>query len=99
MRELALASRHAKQEDKLTEHTKLLPRVKISDVFLVQNQSGPHATRWDRSGTMLETLPHDQYRVKMDGSGRVTLRNMKFLKPITAYTSPPTRSYTAPRPQ
>ena len=34
MREFALARRHAKQEDKLTEHTKVLPGLKISDVVL-----------------------------------------------------------------
>ena len=31
--------------------------------------------RWDRSGRVVEVLPHRQYHVKVDGSGRVTLRN------------------------
>ena len=70
MRELALAKRHGKQEEKLTEHTKTLPSLKVSDTVMVQNQSGPHPNKWDRSGMVLETLPHDQYRIKMDGSGR-----------------------------
>ena len=44
MRELAIARRHAKQEDRLTKHTKALHGLKISDVALVENQSGPHTT-------------------------------------------------------
>ena len=30
----------------------------------------------------------------MDGTGRVSIRNRRFLKPITAYTSLPTRTFT-----
>ena len=86
MRELALAKRHGKQEEKLTERTKTLPSLKVSDTVMVQNQSGPHPNKWDRSGTVLETFPHDQYRIKMDGSGRHTIRNRRFLKPIVTYT-------------
>jgi hypothetical protein len=94
MREPSIARRQAKQEDRLTKHTEVLHGLKISDMDLVQNQSGPHTIRWDRLGTMTETLPHNQHKVKTNGSGRVTLRNRKFLDSITAYTTPPTRSYT-----
>ena len=38
--------------------------------------------KWDRSGRVVEVLPHRQYHVKVDGSGRVTLRNRRFLRPI-----------------
>ena len=48
----------------------------------------------DKSGTIMETLPYDQYRVRMDGSRRVSLRNRKFLKPINPYS--PTRVRPAP---
>ena len=30
----------------------------------------------------MEVLPYDQYRVKVDGSGRITLRNRQFLRKI-----------------
>ena len=86
-RELALAKRHTKQVELLSEHTKKLHPLKLGDVVLVQNQRGRHPTKWDKSGLIVETLPHDQYKVKMDGSGRVTLRNRRFLKPITPYIS------------
>ena len=36
----------------------------------------------DRTGRIVEVLPFRQYRVRMDGSGRVTIRNRRFLKPV-----------------
>ena len=39
----------------------------------------PNPTKWDRSGVMVESARHDQYRVKVDGSGRITL-NRLFLR-------------------
>ena len=38
---------------------------------------------------MVESLGHDQYRVRVDGSGRLTLRNRRFLRsyaPAAPYT-------------
>ena len=59
----------------------------MSDVVLVQNQAGRRGKKWDRTGVVIEVLDHDQYRVKMDGSGRPSLRNRRFLKPITPFHS------------
>ena len=36
-RELALSRRHVVQEKRLTEHTKTLPKLKVSDVVMIQN--------------------------------------------------------------
>ena len=43
---------------------------------------------------VLEVRQHDQYAIKIDGSGRVTLRNRKFLRKFSPvhYDRPPTRS-------
>ena len=86
-RELALARRYVKQEQVLKEHTKTLAPLQKTDVVLVQIQTGRHALKWDKSGTVLEVLPYDQYRIKMDGSGRVSLRNRRFLKKIKPFSS------------
>jgi transposase InsO family protein len=40
--------------------------------------------KWDRSGRIVEVLQYRQYRVRVNGSGRVTLRNRRFLRPIAA---------------
>jgi hypothetical protein len=54
---------------------------------------GPHPTKWDKTGIIIEVRQFDQYVVRVDGSGRVTLRNRKFLrKYIPAITCHPHRS-------
>ena len=79
-REEALGNRHQKCSEKLTEHTRCLPPLKIGDCVRVQNQSGPYPNKWDRTGVVVEVRQFDQYVVRIDGSGRVTLRNRKFLR-------------------
>ena len=85
-REKALARRHAKREKDLTEHTKVLAPLSVGQVVLIQNQSGNNPLRWDRSGQVVEVLPFDQYRIKMDGTGRSSLRNRKFLRAIKPFS-------------
>ena len=85
-REVALARRHAKQGDLLSEHTKQLSPLKVSDIVMIQNQRGHTAKKWDKSGTVVEVMGHDQYRIKVDGTGRTTLRNRRFLRPFTPFT-------------
>ena len=46
----------------------------------VQNQRGPHPNKWDRSGVVVDVGDNEQYLVKIDGSGRLTLRNRRFLR-------------------
>jgi hypothetical protein len=46
----------------------------------IQNQTGPNPTKWDKTGLVVEVRQFDQYVVRVDGSGRVTLRNRKFLR-------------------
>ena len=84
-RELALAKRHRAKGEELArgtkEHTPLAP----GTVVLVQNQVGPSANRWDKSGLVVADCGNSQYRVKLDGSGRITLRNRAFLKRIVPF--------------
>ena len=98
-REIALARRHARQGAVLTEHTKVLKPLHMSDVVLVQNQAGRRGKKWDRTGAVIEVLDHDQYRIKMDGSGRPSLRNRRFLKSITPFNSPLQQSVDLTPPQ
>ena len=41
--------------------------------------------RWDRSGVVLEVMEYDKYRVKVDGSGRTTMRSRQFLRKVLPY--------------
>ena len=78
---------HAINGDNYKNVRKLRP-LNIGDNVTVQNQTGQHRLRWDRTGIVAETLPNSQYRVVVDGSRRTTLRNRHFLRKI----SPNTRS-------
>jgi len=66
--------------ERWTEHTRRLPPLQIGNCVRVQNQTGPHPLKWDKTGHVVEVKQFDQYIVKMDGSGRTTLRNRKFLR-------------------
>ena len=63
---------------------------------MLQNQhgAGKASKRWDRTGLVLDDLGHNKYRIKVDGSGRVTDRNRQFLRQFT----PVTQAQPGPRP-
>ena len=79
-REEALRNRHMRAAERLSEHTRHLPPLVVGDCVRIQNQTGPHPTKWDKTGIIVEVRQFDQYVVRVDGSGRVTLRNRKFLR-------------------
>ena len=82
-REEALRNRHMRAAERLSEHTRSLPPLVVGDYVRIQNQMGPHPTKWDKTGMVIEVRQFDQYVVRVDGSGRVTLRNRKFLRKYT----------------
>ena len=63
-----------------SEHMKRLAALVIGDYVRIQNQAGPQPNKWDEMGHVVEVLQFDQYVVRVDGSGRTTLRNRKFLR-------------------
>ena len=95
-RERALRKRALKNMERLSVGTKQLQELRVHDTVQVQNQVGNYPSRWDITGTVVEVLPHDQYVVKVHGSGRLTTRNRKFLKKIFPYGSEPMRNPTLP---
>jgi hypothetical protein len=84
-REAALARRHQVRGADLTEHTRRLKPLAPGSIVSIQNQRGNHPLRWEHTGTVVETGNFDQYTVKVDGSGRLTKRNRRFLRPIQPY--------------
>ena len=79
-REKAMAKRHVAMHEAWNEHTKKLLPLKTGDRVFVQNQTGNHPRRWERTGIIVEVKDFDQYSVRIDGTGRITLRNRKFLR-------------------
>ena len=79
-REEALRNRQMKAVERWLEHTRRLPPLAVGNHVCIQNQTGPHLTKWDKTGIIIEVRQFDQYVVRIDGSGRVTIRNWKYLR-------------------
>ena len=88
-RERALAKRHSREHEKWKEHTKALPALRIGDHVFIQNLVGNHPRRWERTGTVVEVRQFHQYVIKIDGSGRLTLRNRQHLRKYTPFQVQP----------
>ena len=82
MREQALAVKFAEIEKNLGGGARRLPDLDVGDMVQIQNQKGNDPRRWNKSGKIVEKLGFDQYLVKVDGGGRLTRRNRRFLKKI-----------------
>ncbi|KAK5887229.1 hypothetical protein CesoFtcFv8_015851 [Champsocephalus esox] len=72
--------------ESLETHSRPRRPLAFGERVFLQNQQGPSPHKWDRSGIVVESPGHDQYRVKVDGSGRLTLRNRRFLRAYTPAT-------------
>ena len=51
--------------------------LQAGDTVTIQN---PPNRRWNTTGKIISVLPERQYKIRVDGSGRITLRNRRFLK-------------------
>ena len=79
-KEDALRARYLKGVEKSQEGTKSKTALVPGETVLMQNQTGQSPLKWCSMGTVVEAGSHDQYIVKLHGSGRLTRRNRKFLK-------------------
>ena len=87
-REIVMSKHNVEAKDKYDVNAKSHEALQVGDRVLCQNTRN---NKWDKSAIIIDTLPHRQYTVKMDGSGRLSLRNRKHLckilitKPVTPY--------------
>ena len=79
-KEAALRTRYVKTLEHLGEHSRNLPSLSAGNHVFIQNQQGQFPKKWDRTGIIVEVRNHDQYLVKVDGTGRLTLRNRRYLR-------------------
>ena len=79
-KEEALRQRFHQSAEKRSAHSHPLPPLAVGNRCYIQNQTGNFPKRWDRSGTVVETNDFDSYTLKVDGTGRVTRRNRKYLR-------------------
>ena len=78
-RETALAPRSTQQHEKWSTGTKMLTPLQVGDSVFIQNQSENYPQKWDKRGVVVEVKGFDQYVVMVDGSRRVTLRELPHL--------------------
>ena len=79
-REEALAKRNMEIVARYNQSAHELQPLSTGTRVLIQSNKHRRA-RWNKTGVVVECLPHRQYQVKVLGSGRITLRNRRFLKP------------------
>ncbi|GAB1604624.1 hypothetical protein Ahia01_000743900, partial [Argonauta hians] len=84
-REKALSKRHAREREKWSKNSRELKDLEIGDHVYLQKLRGNSPLRWERTGVVVEVKPFQQYTIKIDGSGRVTLRNRKHLRKFTPF--------------
>ncbi len=69
---------HIENTSSRPTHTEL----PVGSEVLIQNND---TKKWDRSGLIVEVCPFRQYKVRVHGSGRITLRNRIHLRPLLVY--------------
>ena len=82
-KEQALKSRLAKQVERLEKGSHELKPLSVGDMVRVQNQTGSHPNKWDKTGVVMQVGGNNQYLVRIDGSRRLTLRNRQFLRKLS----------------
>ena len=100
-REFDAAMKQAQTAARYNTHTRDLPHIPPGANVVLQNQRGPRARRWDKTGRVIEALDNRQYRIRLDGSGRISLRNRRFMRLISpqAPQALPQPLPAAPEPQ
>ena len=81
-------------------HQTKLPPLRVGDSIRLQNQTGLHPKKWDKTGSVIEVKQHDQYVIRVDCSRRVTFRNRKLLRhyiPVRQLAPPATLLRTTSR--
>ena len=80
-RETTLQHKNSAMQNRYNQFTKELHPLSVGDTVMVQDHDGRR--RWYKTGVIVECQGR-RYTVRMDGSGRILLRNRKFLRPHQA---------------
>ena len=65
-----------------SEHTKILPELKIGQFVQMQNLKGNHPLKSDYNGQIVGCHDINSYAVKVNGTGKITMRNRVSLRKI-----------------
>ena len=78
LRERTLSKKRVTGHARWDEHSQGLSPLRCGDAVMIQNETGRHPTKWDKSSTVVEVLLYHQYAVRTDGSGRLTTRHRRY---------------------
>ena len=96
-KEDVMRTRMPRSTEALDTYTRPLAPLSFGDKVFLQNERGSHPKKWDKSGTVVELGNYDQFWVKLDGSGRLSLRNRrllrKFVPPLLTIGDPLSHSH------
>ena len=84
-REVALARKHVAGGELWSRGVKSKTPLKIGSVEAIQNMIGKNRSKWNLSGTIVDTDGPESYWIKMDGSGRLTKRKRQNLREIAPF--------------
>ena len=90
-RETQFALRNKAIATQYNTHTRPLCELTAGTYVLIQSKN----KKWNKQGVIIEKLDNRQYRIKVKGSGRITLRNRRFIKPCSII-QPQTSTTTKP---
>ena len=96
-RETCFLKRHYLKSERLHPQ-RILSQLVQGDHVYIQDQAGPTPKKWNKLGIVLQSLPHESFLVKVDGSNHVTKRNRRFLRKFTPFQEQSSGSYSKPGP-
>ena len=70
----------AEGDKRWSEHTRVLPELKIGQFVQFQNLKGRHPLNSDYNGEIVGRHNINSYAVKMNGTGKITVRNRAVLR-------------------
>ena len=76
-----IARRHMARSQMLNKQTRRLAPLKVGHTVSIENQHSNTPIKWDHTVMIVEVGDFDKYSIKVDGSGRLTNRNRRFLQP------------------
>ena len=97
MHPLQSPQRHLKMSERLSKQTRNLPPLKVGDHVRIQDETGTHPKKWDRTGRVVKVKQYHQYLIRVDGSGHIKMKNIRFLRKFTLVT-PDQQSYPTHHP-
>lgn len=88
-REETLRPRYEASERLYNRGARTLPPLEVGDRVRIQNITTVRERKWDKCGVIIEVLLYKKYRVKVDDTGRITVRNRRHLCKIPEDNSEP----------